>query len=474
MKNIVIVILLVGLWQEAFTQTNNRSDLRIKEIMQGEDFIGYLPENPHWSEDGKQIYFSWNPHSDTLRSMYGADIATGKVKKLTTEEQTIMPSYYGSYNRDFSRKVYAKYGDIYLLDLQSVETLQITNTIEKEYAPVFTGDGNFIVFQKNGNAYCWSITTGAITQLTNFQSGEATTPPTADTMHLWLKNQQEALFGVLQERKRKEEVRKHRKDLTTPHKPKAIYYGKKGLFSMVVSPDMQFVVYQLTTPAKAVGTIVPDYVTNSGYTKEVPSRPKVGSRQERLETWIFDVKADSTYRVVIKDIPGIYDKPAFLKDYQTGEETWQPQYKDPRPVNVLLPSFADDGKAVVVVRSLDNKDRWIMQLAMTDGHLKLLDRQHDDAWIGGPGISGWNLSSGNIGWLDNENIWYQSEETGFSHLYRQHVATGKKQALTHGDFEISSAKLSRDKKTFFITCGKESPHDQNFFLLSSRGGKMKK
>jgi len=156
------------------------------------------------------------------------------------------------------------------------------------------------------------------------------------------------------------------------------------------------------------------------------------------------------------------------------DTSWTDQYKSARDVVVNLPKFSEDSKAVVVVRSMDNKDRWIMKLNLADGSLSLLDRQRDEAWIGGPGISGWSLSSGNLDWIDNEKIWYQSEETGYSHIYVENVITGEKKALTSGKFEIIKAALSHDKKTFYITSNKQSPHEHHFYHLPVTGGEMKR
>ena len=44
----------------------------------------------------------------------------------------------------------------------------------------------------------------------------------------------------------------------------------------------------------------------------------------------------------------------------------------------------------------------------TTGKLKLLDRQHDDAWIAGPGIFG----SDNKGWITATLFWFRSEMSG--------------------------------------------------------------
>ena len=107
------------------------------------------------------------------------------------------------------------------------------------------------------------------------------------------------------------------------------------------------------------------------------------------------------------------------------------------------------------------------------GGVKILDRQRDEAWIGGPGIGSWNYSMGNIGWMqDNRRIWFQSEESGYSHLYTVDVETGEKKALTSGSFEILDAALSNDKNSFYINSNKETSFEHHFYKMPAEGGKM--
>ncbi|MEO6348593.1 MAG: prolyl oligopeptidase family serine peptidase, partial [Aquaticitalea sp.] len=79
---------------------------------------------------------------------------------------------------------------------------------------------------------------------------------------------------------------------------------------------------------------------------------------------------------------------------------------------------------------------------------------------------------GVIGWLDNDTVWFKSEKTGYAHLYSANINSGKVTALTAGKFEILDVTLSKDKKTFFLTSNKISPHEQHFYHLPSKGGKM--
>ena len=49
--------------------------------------------------------------------------------------------------------------------------------------------------------------------------------------------------------------------------------------------------------------------------------------------------------------------------------------------------------------------------------LKLLDRQRDEAWIGGPGTGFGGNSDGST----ETTFWFQSEATGYSHFYTINV-----------------------------------------------------
>jgi hypothetical protein len=50
-------------------------------------------------------------------------------------------------------------------------------------------------------------------------------------------------------------------------------------------------------------------------------------------------------------------------------------------------------------RSQDNKDRWLVKLNLERGSFEELDYQHDEAWIGGPGIPSYADASGALGFL---------------------------------------------------------------------------
>jgi len=114
----------------AWAQTSNTSQLSIGEIMKGDDFVGYLPENIQWSDDSKDILFSWNPDNDTIRSMYKTPITSGAPRKLSFEELKHMPSG-GDFTKDYTLKVFEDNGDLFLEDTKTFKVTQITNTLDR-------------------------------------------------------------------------------------------------------------------------------------------------------------------------------------------------------------------------------------------------------------------------------------------------------------------------------------------------------
>ncbi|GAA4281743.1 S9 family peptidase [Gaetbulibacter aestuarii] len=470
MKRVYFIFLffIVG---TSFSNAQNTSPLQIDQIMQGEDFVGYLPENITWSDDSKEVYFSWNPDADTLRSTYKVNVHSKDISKLSVEALKNQTNR-GDYNGDDTKKVYASNGDIFLEDTKTFKIKQITNTLNRESNPVFSGNDQAVIYRMDNNLYTWSMADGSTKQLTDFRTGNKKEDKET-AQEKWLENDQLEEFDILRKRKGEQDAREYRNALIEPKRPKPIYLNGKRLSYVVASPDLNYVIYRLYKDAKDKNTDVPDYVTQSGYTKDKIARPKVGGPQNQYESWIYDTKRDTIYRIKTDHLKGIYKKPEFLKDYAEDTSTYNESYDDPKPVIIGSPIFSDDNKAVFSIRSQDHKDRWIALLDLNNGDLKDIDHQHDEAWIGGPGISGYEINQ-TLGWIDNDHIYFQSEKTGFSHLYTADVNSGKIKALTEGDFEILDVQLSKDKKTFFITSNKPGPFEHQFYYLPVNGGKMTK
>ncbi|MCC9137051.1 prolyl oligopeptidase family serine peptidase [Pontibacter silvestris] len=477
-KRAVALMGWLMLCSSALQAQDQKMVLSVEKIMRDPKWIGTSPSNVFWSEDGKKIYFNWNQDGNRSDSLYSVSAGGKNIQKVSALERRNLPSPYGRYNKKETQKVYEKNGDIFLLDIKSGRTQQITNTVERESSPSFSFDEQEVVFLKDNNMFAWSVSNGQTTQLTDFRKGKKSAE--GDTKSLqkkWLEEQQLALLEIVRERETEEKAQKKQQKAGAPARPKEIYTGDKSVSNVVLSPDERFVTYYLVErPKSAKIAVVPEFVTASGYTEDIDTRTKVGDEQASYEFFVYDTKHDTTYAVSMKDVEGIYDQPAYLQETKAETSTAngttsKAAKKTARATTIFGPYWSDNGKsAVVVARSADNKDRWIMRLEPATGKLTVLDRQHDDAWINGPGIA---YGAGSVGWMpDNEHVWFQSEESGYSHLYAVNINSGKKKALTSGKFEVSDVRMSDDKKNWYFTANKVHPGEQHFYRMPLQGGEM--
>jgi dipeptidyl aminopeptidase/acylaminoacyl peptidase len=446
--------------------------LSIDKIMRDPKWIGVAPSNIRWSDDSRKIYFNWNPKRQDRDGLFSITPTNIKPIEVGAGDERTLPPETGNWNKKHTLKAFEKNGDIYLLDIATGKTSQLTSTTEREALPVFTGDESAILFVRDNNLYKISQAKGQLMQLTNFvkTASKPTKKNTDNKQEIYLKKQQLELFDII---KLEDKDRKldsiERENMALP-KLKEIVYGDKRVNGIQLSPDGRYITYRLIQPADGGRNgIVPDYVTASGFTEDIPNRTKVGAPQSTSVSYVFDTQRDSVYAISTKEIPGIKDLPDYLKDYPKLLAERKKADAD-RKVDIGLPIWSADGKyAVVVVESQDNKDRWIMKLDAATGKLALLDRQRDEAWIGGPGTGGF-FANGSLGFTDNTHFYYQSEASGYSHLYLMDLVSGTKKQLTAGKWEVQTLKLSNNKKTFYFTANIEHPGITHFYSIPVSGG----
>lgn len=463
MKKLVLILCCgIASWQVSA----QKPTLTIDKIMQDPTkWIGSSPSGIQWAPNSSQVYFRWNPERNTSDSLYQYLLGEGKPQKVSLAEQLRMIPENRSSNTDGSLEVFAKMGDLYLYFPQTNRVKQLTQTSEIEQDPFFSADGQSILFTKSQNIFRYDLQDQLWQQITDFQSGAAQREKKKPTNERWLEADQLGMMEVLADRKGKKEATEAYRKLLMPKGPKKIYFDGKRLQSARVSPTGKFVAYSLVEmPKDAQNTIVPNYVTNSGYTEDIPARTKVGSPLPIYTSFVYDIARDTVWSVSTKDLPGLFDKPSFLKDYGDTSRT----YTKPRAIQITDFRWSPLGTFLIAqIRSQDNKDRWIVSIEPSTGKTTCLDRQHDEAWIGGPGI-GWG---GTLDWLDEQTVYFQSEESGYSHLYRYDMVSRVKKALTAGSFEVQSVQLSKDKKSFFITTNEVHPGQKHVYRLNIEGGK---
>lgn len=437
--------------------------LQLDDIMKGEDFIGYSPANPYWSYDNKHFFFTWKRDSDKTQVLYQSDI-TGNINRLFKKESKIHIGNEGFFSPDKTMKAISYKGDIFLLEIKTMRLRQITQTQANEQIKGFSSDGRKILYESADNIFSMDIYKNNIVQLL---SCRATKPPGKSTKTGYLHDQQLELFETFRQ---KEEIKTWLKEIDPEDKKSAPYLfntSDKNIAWTSISPDMSYVLVALTPDTDPVETNVPNYVTPSGYTENIKARPKVGVPDDPYQLFYIDLKADTSFEITRDQLSGIFLKPEFRKEYKDTNA-----YDRPKPVTIYEPVMAFNGLALIDVFSNDYKDRWVTVFDPVLKKLVEIDHQHDSAWIAGPGIRSWS-SGKNIGWYDDGNrLFFQSEKTGYSHLYQYTYKEKGLKQLTRGDFEIYDAELSSGQKLFYITSNKENPFERHFYHLPANGGEM--
>jgi len=136
--------------------------------------MGTSPANPQWSNDGKYLYFNWNPTQSLADSVYYITVSNKTpVKASPAETQSFSATGNPRYNFSRNAYTYAKDADIFYTEVKSGKTKRITQTAEAESNPVFSFNDTKIVYSRNQNLYAWDITTGETIQLTNMRTGDA-------------------------------------------------------------------------------------------------------------------------------------------------------------------------------------------------------------------------------------------------------------------------------------------------------------
>jgi len=445
-KRIWLVVFLLALLAGQRSQVSAQSKflLTIDNIMRGPGLYGYPPQDVRWSGDNQRIYFQWKQASDPIDKpadtwMLPRD--SGYPRKLSDDDAKTAPPVSGDATRDRKRAVYVRDGDIFLYDFAIDKARQLTNTLDVEKDPHFTQDEKRVAFTRGGNLYVMSLEGGEIAQLTDIKPAPAAPPskPAADSSQEFLQKQEKELLAAVRDRVRQKEAEEAKKKRENPRKPFELA-ERQTVQHLELCPSEKCVIALIEEGPKGdKQDNVPNYVTESGYTEEIKGRTNVGDLQERTRVAVLDAV--------------------------TGEVQWADAGLGDRQVNLDLPLFNEQGnRAVMEVRSVDNKDRWIQLLDTASAKTTTVFHEHDDAWLDGPGYD-------TLGWLKNgDEIYFESERDGWDHLYTVSALGGDAKQLTSGKFEVTDVKLSEDGSKFYLTTSEAGLPERHFYAMSVNGG----
>jgi dipeptidyl aminopeptidase/acylaminoacyl peptidase len=506
--------------------TAAKFNLTIDAIMRGNELVGYEPRAVRWSGDQQHIYFQWKQYSDSRDKDYDTYViqsdGTG-LHKLTDEEAKNAPPLFGEDSKDKRLTLFTEGGDVYLYDYATNARRQITATTEIESNAHFTRDQKSIYFTRANNLYVMTLESGSLAQMTNIPAptaqpatggggagfgggqqgqrggntgGAASAQQRGTESQEYLKKEEQELLDIVKRRAQKRQEDEERRKQQNPRKPLQLQ-ATQTVANLQLTPDGKNVIATvIEAPVGSKNTVVPNYVTESGYTEDIPGRTNVGDTQSRSRLAILEVTTgevkwvehgqkqiaptneaqQARQRTETKSESqgegqqrtGAQQASEPRRDVQQQAQQGQNQTRD-RDVQLFQPVWSDDGtKAVFQARAADNKDRWILALDPATGKTRVIATDHDDAWINGPGAF-------TLGWLkDNNRIYFQSERDGYSHLYAINFDGSDLKQLTNGKWEVTNVQLSDDKSKFYLTTSEVHPGERHFYAMNTDGGERVK
>jgi dipeptidyl aminopeptidase/acylaminoacyl peptidase len=440
--------------------------MTIDNIMRGPDLVGNEPSGIRWSVDGKKLYFRWRKPGESQPELYFITKQNPIPQKTTIEEMQKLPPAPPSagafrmfgfggfggdvrFDKDRKRALQTQGGDITLLDIAAGKTTVLISTDARKSNADFTFDQKKIYFTSEDNLFVFSIEDRSLRQMTSFT--RRTPPPDRgkpDELAKWYSDQQGELF---QQFKQGLDRRGGREGMgggrggfqaqapTSRRKP-LVLKENQNVSNLELSPDEKFVTFMLAEPnPEEKSTVVPNYVTRSGFTETVESHAKAGYPSGSMKAGIMDTA--------------------------TGEVKWMDFGQGDRKIIPGGVLWSPDGRqALLTARSDDRKDAWLLRLDPGTGRALVIEQVHDDAWIGDLGLT--NI----FWWPDSLHISYISEKDGFAHIYKVTADGEEKVQLTKGNYEVRAAQLSRDGKAIYLTSSETHPGEPHFYSMPAGGG----
>lgn len=350
------------------------------------------------------------------------------------------------YDRAGKRAAFIRNRDIFVRDLSSGRLTQITRTPQAKSHPHFSLDGRLLSFRIDNDWFMHDFGSGVTTPAAIVKAEkDANAPPAADD----LREMQLRTFSTLKKlHDDKETLRKYNEAL------------QKG---------------DVTRAA------LPFYLGYEDFEKE---RLRVGRNPPASQSLMLLNLTDHTmHALALEKLPGIYDDPlkavreenAKVHPPAAGGEKANGDKKargvwvinrEPDAINAGIVWSADGGALGIAIYAIDHKDRWIVSVDLANSGLVPQHRLSDSAWI--------DRSFNEFGWLnDNRTLWYESEESGFAHLYIK-ALNGEPRALTHGRFEVSSPQLCEDGRWFYVLSNEVAPYSYDVYRVASSGGPLQR
>ncbi len=463
----------------------------ITRIMAEPDWIGPPVERPFWSLDGKAVLYRLKRTGTPIRDLRRYSLADGHDAIVAPAALAGVDEAGAVFDHARHRAAFVRNGDVFLRDLRTGKLTQVTRTAVAESEPQFSSDDSALQFHLGTDWFVYDIASAVLAPAAILKLEQ---DPDARELNDLERLQLRLLSNLRRDHDDKQALEAHDAELQSADPtrvPRPVYLGTDVALSHAwLSPSGRWMVVSTLPKGYDAGRVgkMPRWVTQSGYEEADDERPRVGRNEPAPQSlWLVDLGARTATKLAYDSLPGIHDDPlaAIRAENDSARAVWKEPAPKPdsargeggghgrksddheRALRVQDCAFASDGSvALVRLQSNDNKDRWLVSVEPKTHTLMLQHRLHDPAWI--------NWSFNDAGWLPASHaIWYLSEESGYSHLYRK-ALDGAPVALTSGRFEVSQPVLTGDGRTFVLRTNAEAPYAYDVYRVAVDGGPLQR
>ena len=184
-----------------FTFFGTAQNLRLEDIMKGDEFIGHQPDNHRWSIDGQTVLFDWNPNNEIDNSTYYWNKSSKSPQKVTTSNPIYDVDFIAA-QKDFDVVYYTNQGVLYAYTKSTKKTKKIIQSADRISAVQRSTTPDIVFFQQNRNVYQFNTKDFSMVMLTNFKSGKENKAKEEDS---FLKDQQKELFQFVRDEAKADE-----------------------------------------------------------------------------------------------------------------------------------------------------------------------------------------------------------------------------------------------------------------------------
>ncbi len=438
--------------------------ISLEKIMANPDWFGRAPESWYWGDDSNSVYFKQKQLGNPLRDLFVVELANNhQVSQVKLSEKHRVADRNAVLNQAGTHEIYTFNGDVFIKEVKSSQSRQLTFTSDREYNAIFLTNGE-VAYRIANIFYAHNIETGQIKELVNLQM--ASKPSGVKEPESYLAKEQHKLINYIALQHQNSKLKYAEKEKLSEQNlyvnESKFYFGKGNRVahaSLSPAGDKMVVSIASAKSNRNKTDIMPNYITESGDIAAVKVRARVAdNRQYNEQLFFLDLNKGTKQPLSYETLPGFNEdvlSSVKKENYAKKGKSYKSE-KKPRNIHVLSMfkpiQWSQDGQHVaLMLEAWDNKSRWLTTVDFDENQLVTQHKLQDDAWI--------NWSFNEFGWLtiDNKaNLYYLSEESGYSHLY---VKALNKEAikLTTGKFEVSDVTLTKDNERFIFKANKKHP-----------------